>query len=115
MAVNHEAAGSNPAARANYGAVVYWLGSAVLNRKERDRYSPALPYAHVAPLPTKQEKGNWTENRCSTHLVCSIRMKDCGSRSASDAGSAGSTPAILTIYPRRLMIGRLALNQEAVV
>ena len=28
-------------------------------------------YAHVAPLPTKQDKGNWTENRCSNHLVCS--------------------------------------------
>src|SRR6202035_4683735 len=55
-----------------HGAVVYWLGFAVLSRKERDRYPPALPNAHVALLPTKQDKGNWTENAGSTPAVCSI-------------------------------------------
>jgi hypothetical protein len=81
-----------------HGAVVYWLGFAVLSRKERDRYPPALPHAHVALLPTKQDKGNWTENAGSNPAVCSIRAKDCGSRQASDACSACSTHAALTNF-----------------
>src|ERR1700761_4115101 len=49
LAVNQIAAGSNPAAGARHGAVVYWLGFAVLSRKERDRYPPALPKCTRSP------------------------------------------------------------------
>lgn len=63
----------------------------------RGQYPLAAPsYAHVAPSATNGEQGNWTENRCSTHLVRSIRVKDCGSRYPSEGCSGRSTRPTLT-------------------